>query len=109
MCWADDAGKDAGALARVGGAAQVAAIARFFTRTFFRHWRLYSHCLRQPQEVSECTVNLLVSEDGEGRALYRVGRGRVTGVHPGRRQPAGERARPRPGPAAGGPHARLGL
>jgi hypothetical protein len=39
---------------------QVAEIARHFRGVFFQHWRLYVHCLSQPQAVVEQTAELLI-------------------------------------------------
>ncbi len=39
---------------------QVAAVAHFMARTFFRHWRLYAYVFSHSQELSECTQGLLV-------------------------------------------------
>ncbi len=42
----------------------IAAVTRFFASTFFQHWRLYSHCLRQSQHVVEQSVDLMVRRAG---------------------------------------------
>lgn len=42
-------------------APQVAHVAKYFARTFFRHFRLYSYLYSSPQDVAESTAELLVS------------------------------------------------
>jgi hypothetical protein len=40
---------------------QVAHVAQYFARTFFRHFRLYSFLFSTPQDLAESSASLLVS------------------------------------------------